>query len=213
VWSYEVGNKLRLLNRRLTLNWSAYVEDWRDIQLEALPGDWQLNINGNKATIWGGEVEARADLGAGFNLSLSSSYTHARVDSGPHWQIMPANVLSDVAPWTAHGVLSYARPLSGTLTLNAMAENTFVDARWSLAFGYGYSTNGQYIQLPSYDLTNLRVGVASTRGWKVDAFVNNVFNKRAQLESLFQETLPSAAFNRIVTNQPLTAGVDISLKI
>lgn len=213
VWSYEVGNKLRLLNRRLTLNWSAYVEDWRDIQLEALPGDWQLNINGNKATIWGGEVEARADLGAGFNLSLSSSYTHARVDPGSHWQIMPANVLSDVAPWTAHGVFSYARPLSDTLTLNAMAENTFVDSRWSLAFGYGYSTNGQYISLPSYDLTNLRVGVASSRGWKVDAFVNNVFNKHAQLESLFQETLPSAAFNRIVTNQPLTAGVDISLKI
>jgi iron complex outermembrane recepter protein len=213
VWSYELGNKLRLFDRRLTLNWSAYYEDWRDIQLEALPGDWQLNINGDKAMIWGGEVEARADLGAGFDLSLASSYTHARVDSGPHWQITPADRLSDVAPWTAHGVLDYTHPLSGELSVHAMVDNTFVGPRWSLAFGYGYSTNGQYIELPSYDLTNLRVGLSSARGWKIDAFVNNVFNKRAQLESLFQETLPSAAFNRIVTNQPLTAGVDLSVKI
>jgi hypothetical protein len=41
--------------------------------------------------------------------------------------------------------------------------------------------------MPSYDLTNIRAGI---------------FNKQAQLESLFQEDLPSASFNRIVTNQP-----------
>jgi hypothetical protein len=42
--------------------------------------------------------------------------------------------------------------------------------------------------------------------------VNNVFNKHAQLESLYQETLPSAAFNRIVTNQPMTAGIDLTYR-
>jgi outer membrane receptor protein involved in Fe transport len=213
VWSYEIGNKLRLFDRRVTFNWSAYFEDWRNVQLMALPGDWQLNINGNYAHIYGGEVETRADLGGGFNASISGSYTHARVDSGPHWQLQPVDRLSDVAPWTGDAVLTYARPISPTLTLNALAENAFVGPRYSLAFPYGFTTNGEYIQLPSYDLTNFRIGVTSSHGWKVEAFVNNAFNKHAQLESLFQECLPSAAFNRIVTNQPLTAGINLSLKI
>jgi hypothetical protein len=43
-------------------------------------------------------------------------------------------------------------------------------------------------------------------------FVDNVFNKHAQLESLYPENLGSAAYNRVITNQPLTAGVDLSYK-
>jgi outer membrane receptor protein involved in Fe transport len=213
VWSYEIGNKLRLFDRHLTLNWSAYYEDWQNIQLMALPGDWQLNINGNHAHIWGGEVETRADLGGGFKLSVSGSYTHACVASGPHWQLQPVDRLSDVAPWTGDAVLSYTRDIAPTLTLNALVENAFVGPRYSLAFPYGFTTNGAYIQLPSYNLANVRIGVTSSHGWKVEAFVSNVFNRHAQLESLFQECLPSAAFNRIVTNQPQTAGFTLSLKI
>jgi outer membrane receptor protein involved in Fe transport len=66
--------------------------------------------------------------------------------------------------------------------------------------------------LPAYDLTNIRAGIQSRDGWGAALFVNNLFNKHAQLESLFQEDLPSAAFNRIVTNQPLTAGVDLTYR-
>ena len=60
VWSYEIGEKARFFDRRLTLNVSAYYMDWSDIQLEALPGDWPVNLNGNSATIFGGEIEAIA---------------------------------------------------------------------------------------------------------------------------------------------------------
>uniref|UniRef100_UPI0015758CED TonB-dependent receptor n=1 Tax=Sphingomonas bacterium TaxID=1895847 RepID=UPI0015758CED len=210
VWSYEIGQKLRLFNRRLTINGSAYYEDWDNIQLLALPGDWQLNINGNGAKIYGGEIETRGILGGGFELRLSASYTHARVDSGPHWQIEPKDRLSDVAPVTANAILSYSREVGSGLTLTASAENGYTGRRFSLAFPYGYSLNGRYILLPDYDLTNLRVGLRSEKGWSAALFVNNVTNKHAQLESLFQETLPAASFNRIVTNQPLTAGVDLS---
>ena len=213
VWSYEVGEKVRLLDRRLTINASAYYEDWANIQLLALPGDWQLNINGNGAKLWGGEIETRGVLGGGFELRASASYTHARVDSGPHWQITPKDRLSDVAPWTADVSLNYSHDLGGGLTFSASAENGYTGERYSIAFPYGYSTNGKYILLPDYDLTNLRAVIRSDKGWSAALFVNNVFDKHAQLESLFQETLPSAAFNRIVTNQPLTGGLDLSVKL
>ncbi len=210
VWSYEIGEKARFLDRRVTLNTSFYYEDWQHIQLEALPGDWALNINGNKARIYGGEVETRVNLGGGFQLDGDVGYTHARVDAGPHWQITPADKLSDVAPVNASVSLNYSRDIADGYTLTARIDDSYVGHRYSLAFPFGFSLNGKYIRLPGYNLANLRVGLQSTSGWGASVFVNNLFNKHAQLESLFQETLPSASFNRVVTNQPLTAGVDLT---
>ncbi|WP_158915206.1 TonB-dependent receptor [Caulobacter sp. S45] len=212
VWSYEAGQKARFFDRRLTVDASVYYEDWSNIQLEALPGDWPLNINGNHATIYGGEVETQAVLGGGFNLSVSGSYTDASVDPGPHWLITPLHKLSDVAPVNGDLILSYAKDFSNGYRFSAELENAYVGKRFSLAFPFGFSTNGEYIALPSYDLTNIRAGVQSPNGWGATVFVKNLFNQRAQLESLLQETLPSAAFNRIVTNQPLTAGIDLTYK-
>ncbi len=213
VWSYELGEKARLFDRRLTLDASLYYEDWQNIQLEALPGDWPLNINGEHASIYGGEAEAKAALGAGFDLSVSGSYTDASVDPGPHWLIEPLHKLSDVTPVNGSLILSYTRDLSDKYRLNAELENAYVGKRFSLAFPFGFTTNGEYIALPSYDLTNLRAGIQSSDGWGVTLFVKNLFNQRAELESLLQETLPSAAFNRIVTNQPLTAGIDLTFHL
>jgi outer membrane receptor protein involved in Fe transport len=212
VWSYELGEKGTFFSHHLMVNSSVYYEDWKNIQLEALPGDWALNINGKRATIYGGEVETRAILGGGFELAVSGGYTHAHVDPGPHWQITPTHTLSDVAPRTGNAVLSYWHGMGQNYTFKAQVENAFVSQRYSLAFPYGYSLNGKYIRLPSYDLTNLRVTIESSQGWDAALFVNNAFNKHAQLESLFQEDLPSAAFNRIVSNQPRTAGVDLSYR-
>jgi len=63
-----------------------------------------------------------------------------------------------------------------------------------------------------FNATLSSAGIEAAGGWGVSLFVNNVFNKHAELENLFQETLPSAAFNRVVTNQPLTAGVDLTYR-
>lgn len=113
---------------------------------------------------------------------------------------------------TGNAILSYSKNLTATYTLKAQVENAFVGKRYSLAFPYGYSLNGTYIQLPAYDLTTMRVTIESSDGWDAALFVDNAFNKHAQLESLFQENLPSAAFNRIVTNQPRTVGVDVAYR-
>jgi iron complex outermembrane receptor protein len=73
--------------------------------------------------------------------------------------------------------------------------------------------SGEYSQLPGYELTNFRMGIASQQNeWSVSLFVNNAFNKQASLEFLYSETQPSAAFNRVVSNQPLTGGVDITYR-
>ena len=212
VWSYEVGEKARFFDRRLTVNASLYYEDWKDIQLEAYPDDFALNINGKHATIYGGELDILADLGAGFNLQLSGGYIHTSLDGGPHWDIPPLNVLPEVAPETGTAILNYTRPLSDSVIVTAQVANSYTGRRYSLAFPYPNNAYGQYVTMAAYDLTNIRMGLKIRDAWNVSLFVDNVFNKHAQLESLYTENLASAAFNQIVTNQPLTAGIDLNYK-
>ena len=213
VWSYELGDKAKLFNGRLTINTSLFLEDWHDIQLEAYPGDWALNINGKSATIYGGDIDVLAVLGGGFDLEATYGYQQDRLVGGPHWLIQPNNVLPDVAPVVADVDLKYSHRLTDDYTFTASAETSYTGRRYSLAFPYGSSTNGAYVPMASYSLTNLRAGIQSSAGWTATIFVNNLFDEHAQLESLFQECLPSAAFNRIVTNQPLTAGIDLTFRM
>nr|WP_294917701.1 TonB-dependent receptor [uncultured Neokomagataea sp.] len=210
LWSYELGEKGRFFHQRLTLDADLYYENWQNPQITAYPGDWALNINGNHAHIWGGEIAGQMPLYAGLSLQASASYTHARLDGGSHWLIQPSNHLPEIAPANASVILSYNHALNDTYKITANIENSYTGARYSLAFPFNASTNGAYIKMHSYDLTNIRIGLRSSHGWNASLFVNNVFNKHAQLESLFQEALPSASFNRIMTNQPLTGGIDLS---
>jgi iron complex outermembrane recepter protein len=210
VWSYEIGQKARFFDRRLTINASLYYEDWHNIQLEAYPDDWALNINGKEAIVWGGEVDMLADLGAGFNLQVSGGYVHDWLDGGPHWDIPPLHILPEVAPESGTAILSYSKPLSDTYTFNAKLENSFTGPRYSLAFPFPNNAFGQYVRLKSYDLTSIRAGIQSSQGWGVTLFVDNLFNEHAQLENLYTENLASASFNEVVTNQPLTGGIDLT---
>jgi iron complex outermembrane recepter protein len=212
IWSYEVGEKARFLDRRLTVNGSLYYEDWSDIQLEAYPDDFALNINGKDAKIYGGELDVAAILGGGFTLQLSGSYVHVHLDGGPHWDIPPLNILPEVAPEAGTAILNYTRVLDANLTFTAQVANTYTGRRYSLAFPYPNNAYGQYVPMAAYDLTNIRFGLKTRDGWSATLFVNNVFNKHAQLESLYTENLASAAFNQIITNQPLTGGVDLTYK-
>ncbi|WP_295994648.1 TonB-dependent receptor [Rugamonas sp.] len=213
VWSYEVGEKARFFEHRLTVNASAYYENWKNPQLLGYPGDWAFNINGKKATIEGADVNLKAVLGGGFVLGAALGYTHADVSPGEHWEISPANVMPDVPLFNGNVSLSYQKHLADGYVFTAGVDNTYVDARYSLSFVYPYQSTGHYVKLPAYNLTNMRVGLESSRGWGVSAFVNNLGNKHVALENMFQETEPSAAFSRVMTNQPLTAGVNLSYKM
>jgi iron complex outermembrane recepter protein len=212
VLSYELGEKARMLDRRLTVNASIYYEDWRHVQLEAYPNDWALNINGNHVSIYGADIDVLADLGAGFQLEVAAGYLYEWLDGGPHWVIAPIHKMPEVAPESGTAALNYSKPLGGSYTFTARLENSYTGPRYSISFPNPYEFTGTYIQLPAYDLVNVRVGVKFRDTWSATLFVNNVTNKHARLESMFTENEPQPDFTRIVTNQPLTAGVDLTYR-
>jgi outer membrane receptor protein involved in Fe transport len=210
VVSYELGEKARLFDRRLTVNASIYYEDWRHVQLEAYPNDWALNINGNSVSIYGADLDMLADLGSGLQLEFSAGYLYEWLDGGPHWVIAPVHKMPEVAPENGTIALNYATALSDSYTFTARVENTYTGPRYSIFFSNPYEFTGTYRQLPGYDLVNLRAGVKFHEQWSATVFVNNVTNKHVQLESMFTENEPQPDFTRIETNQPLTAGVDLT---
>jgi iron complex outermembrane recepter protein len=212
VWSYELGEKAKLLDGRLTLDTSIYYEDWRHVQLEAYPNDWALNINGNYATIYGGDIDLSAALGAGFQLQLSAGYLDEWLNGGPHWDIQPVHTLPDVAPENGTAAIVYFRPLNDYYSLTARVETTYTGRRYSLSFPNPYEASGEYIPMAAYGLTNVRAGLLFGDHCTATLFVNNVLNKHAQLESMFTENEPQPDFTRIETNQPLTAGVDLTFR-
>jgi iron complex outermembrane recepter protein len=209
LWSYELGEKARLFDRRMTVNASVYYEKWSNVQLLELPNDYLLTDNGGTAKIYGGEIEVRAALGGGFQLGLSGGYTHASLKAGVHYTIQPFDELPDVPTHTADINLTYSHAIGDKHQFTARVENTYVASRLDLTFPPGFGT-GKLTSLPSYDLTNIRAGIHADAGWGAALFANNVFNKQAYLENMTQLTLTNASFNRVTTNQPLTIGVDLT---
>ncbi|HWU01255.1 MAG TPA: TonB-dependent receptor [Novosphingobium sp.] len=211
LWSYEIGEKAKLLNRHLRVNASAYYETWSNIQLEELPAGYPLFDNANSAHIYGGEVEVQAVFDSHLSAGISAGYTHATLASTQNG-FNAGDRLPDVPKWSGGANIEYHRDLDATHSFVFRVDDTYVGDRVGLA---SYQGNVNFTQTPlaSYNLVNLRTSVASQAGWTIAFFINNLTNKRAELENAAQLGLPNASYNRVVTNQPRTFGIDLSMHL
>ncbi len=86
LYSYEVGVKSSFLNRRATLNATAFYYDYKDQQLlGTIPTEGQAAflvaiVNAGTSTIKGGEVELQVAPTRGLKLAGSYAYLDARYD-------------------------------------------------------------------------------------------------------------------------------------
>jgi outer membrane receptor protein involved in Fe transport len=206
LWSYEAGEKAKLMGGALRLNASVFYENWQNIQLEELPCNYPLFDNANSAHIYGGEIEMKALLGKNLSLGANAGYTHATLADSSHG-FNAGDRLPDVAPFTASINLTYHRPINDNIELTARLENSFTGNRVDLTFPGGMPKSQS--PLASYDLTNLRVGLGADK-WTAALFANNLFNKVTQLENSVQLSLYNASYNRMAMSQPRTIGVDLS---
>ncbi len=207
VWSYELGEKLRAADNRVTINAAGYFESWIGVQqTNALsPCGYIYTANAGNAHVYGGELEIQAIVVRDLVVSANTSYSHAAlvssnlIDSG----FNPGTPIQDVPRWTASASIAYRHKLTDQLAFTARAENTYVGSRTDETF----SVN----TVSSYDLTNARAGIEGDH-WSAVLFVNNVTDKRALLNNVTQDAVNLATFNRVAVSQPRTAGIDLSYK-
>lgn len=207
LWSYELGEKARFLDGRVSLNAAVYLEKWTQLQqFVVLQCGVDFTTNAGAARIPGGELELSAIVIDGLQADVSVGYSHGRISEG---SVAAATVegtrIQDVPDLTLHASLAYTRPLANQLELISRIENSYVGSR------YEPDKLGGSPTLSSYDLTNARVGVRMEH-WQASLFANNIFNKHAKIGIENNEALNIPAFLDLVSNQPLTVGVDVSYR-
>lgn len=206
LWSYELGGKTRLFNRRVSVNGAVYQIDWRGIQQGvSLSCGFGYTANAGQARIRGAELELSAVLVGGLRLDVSAGYIDAKLTRGDAAVgTIAGQPIQTVPKWTGNAGLTYTRPLSGSMKLISHIEYLYTGPR----------VNGGYLSLtptPAIELVNARIGVAQDR-WSLTAFVDNAFNKKAIFNYIAQQAISLPFYDRAATNQPLTAGVIIGLR-
>jgi len=207
VWSYELGEKWRSSDNRVTVNAATYFESWIGVQqTNSLSScGYVYTANAGDAHVYGGELEVDTIVAHDLEASANVSYSHAAlvstslVDAG----FNPGTPIQEVPKWTGTLALVYRHKMTDALDLTARGETTYTGSRTDETY---------YVNtLPSYDLTNVRAGIQADR-WSAVLFINNVTDKRALLNNITQDATNLADYNRIAVNQPRTAGVDLNFK-
>jgi iron complex outermembrane recepter protein len=208
LWSYEIGSKNTLLNRRLTIDSSLFVINWSNIQQNVYLPDC-----GNEFTANLGKVQSRGgDIAIQFlpidnlSLGLTLAYTDARYTKYSCAGILqftgsglgcggPTAPAGGVAPIVSEG----DRLVGAPWTILASAEQTF--ANWSGRKPYVRAdfqfTTAQTALLPGQDERNALFdstipGLPITRnlslragfrwsGYDVSMFVNNALDQNPTL--------------------------------
>ncbi len=206
VWSYELGEKWRSSDNRISVNAAGYFESWIGVQqVNPLSCGYVYTANAGDAHVYGGELEVNAivvhDLQATANLTYShSTLVSSNLVDSP---FSPGAEIQQVPKWGGTVGLSYRHDIAEQLALTARAESTYVGSRTDATF---YINN-----LPSYDLTNVRAGFDGG-SWSAVLFINNVADKRALLNNITQDANNLGDLNRVAVSQPRTTGIDLNYK-
>lgn len=215
VWNYEIGEKSAWFDRRLIFNLSAYYERWNNPQVATNIAGYGLTVNGGDARIYGLETELQALLGSGWDLTANLGYTNAQFTESNAFTGYPSGTaIPDIPKVTAAGTLRWKTPLTDTVAFTAALEVNYIGSRTDAPYGVTVSlvnVDQTLVNLPSYALANLRLGLSS-EAWSATLFVNNLANKEVLLDPQPQIAFQIGAFTRYTVNQPLTVGIDLTYR-
>jgi outer membrane receptor protein involved in Fe transport len=130
-------------------------------------------------------------------------YTHAQVvaaEAGAGF--VDGQRVQDVPDWTETTSIVYRHPISDDYAVVLRGTNQYTGTMTDVTFYQNI--------VPSRDLVNFRAGWASDRKVSAFFFVNNVFDKRADLGDPEEISFFVPALNRVVTNQPRTIGLELN---
>lgn len=180
VLSFEAGVKTDLLERSLSLDLSAFYLTWKDLQLSGIVNATSVMSNAGEARSQGLEWAAELRPLQGLSIDLVGAYTDAELTestaSGTEVDLLggrDGDPLPYVSQWTTLVGMSYEWPLSGTATAYVGANWNYIGERRT-DFG---SSFGRQLVLPSYDTTDVRIGLDFER-WSVGLYGKNITDER-----------------------------------
>lgn len=204
IWSFELGEKARLADRRFTINADIFYVKWTDIQqIFILTCGYSFNTNAGEAKSYGPEIEISAKLTDSLTANVSGAYTQAFISSPSipaGLTISAGTPINNIPRYTVGASLEYDTALPGDYQGVARINEAYVGPSHDV---------GYYAQeIPSYGLLDGRIGI-SKNAWSAFLFGTNLANKRAALtidNTIFAWQQPD--LTRATTNQPRTIGLE-----
>jgi iron complex outermembrane recepter protein len=210
LWSYEVGTKVQVPNPGLLVSAAAFHIDWSNLQQQiALPCGYYFDINGDKATIDGGELEIAGHLSKEFQLRLGAGYEKTKItDPGylGNLGIEPGSRILGTPAWTVSLGGVYTHPLTTSIDGFVSADYSYTGDSLALLNG-GY---GAEATRPAYSLVNARFGISRDRS-EFSLNVHNLTNAKPNLGDIgyvgyaqYQNYAAGTIIPQVATLQPLT---------
>jgi iron complex outermembrane recepter protein len=222
VWNYEIGEKAKLSDNRVSINSDFYYIKWTGIQQSVpLACGYVYNTNAGNGRSYGPEIELTVKVSDDWTVAANGAITSAEITSptaayasslyGTNGQpYCPANgkctiPILNVPHQTAGLSVVYSTEFGQGYRLTARASDTYT----------GYATDEAYyfgIHLPPYAIADARI-MLSHGAWSAHLFVDNLTNKEALMtanNTQFQFNIPQLI--RYTVNQPRTIGTQINYK-
>jgi iron complex outermembrane recepter protein len=206
VWNYEVGEKAKMFDNRLTINADVYYIKWNKIQEPiTLACGYPYTANAGNAATYGPEIEASLRITPELSIEGTFTYTHANLTSvAPNSGFEVGERLLNIPQYTETTSVVYRTPLTQSSTLTGRLSNSIVGSTLDEAY--------TFVRLPAYDIINARLELEHG-GIIYSAYVNNLTDKRAEISANNTEISGnSPTLTRFSTNQPMTVGLDLRFK-
>ncbi len=194
--SYEVGAKTQFLDRRLTLNLTAFDTDYTNFQAQTIVpilGTGFVLANVGSLETRGVELDGRARVTRALSMDFGAAYLDAHISSYPDGQCyytqtaaqgcitgptgafwnLAGKGLPNAPKWKGNVDFQYMHDLPGT----GFDATLTGSVRYQSKVNYELSPDPLTIQ-PGFAILNLNLGVqpSDSPRYKLAVFVNNVFD-------------------------------------
>lgn len=202
IWTFEIGTKQELWERRLQFDGAVYHSRWSDVQSAFFPPGTAgivVTENAGRASGWGTDLSFTARLIEG--LKLTATYGWNNLKFNTNTADKNAGDPVDYAPGKSFSVaLDYRRPV-GTRSTGFLRA----DYQYSGHAQVTLRDFGEIIPLPARDTLNLRAGV-DFGSLEASLFATNALNDSTPIQ-----IGPYAAIAENVEQRPRTVGVNLRL--
>jgi iron complex outermembrane receptor protein len=207
LWTYEVGTKVQL--PAVLISAAAYNIQWKDLQQQvALLCGFYAQVNGQKARINGGEIEATGRLAPGLQFRLGLGYEDTDITQPGNlalFGVTPGTRIAGVPAFTASVGGVYTHPLNADTEGFVSADYSYQGNAVSLLIGGG----GAEATRAGFSLVNLRFGIDRGQS-ELSLNIHNLFNAKPNLGDIgyvgyAQLNAAGSVIPQVATLQPLTA--------
>jgi iron complex outermembrane recepter protein len=206
LWTYEIGAKEQLPG--LLISAAGYDIEWSNVQQQvALLCGFYAQVNGNKARVRGGEIEANGRLTSELQFRLGLGYEDTDVTDPGNlslFGVLPGTRIAGVPAFTASVGAVYTHRLNADMDAFTSADYSYQGNAISLLVGGG----GSEATRPGYSLVNMRFGIDRGQS-EFSLNVHNLFNAKPNLGDIgyigyAQLNAAGGVIPQVATLQPLT---------